>query len=223
MGQAAPRTVGSSLALLSVLLRRLVEGRLCFSVAPRGLALPSPPVSHPLTSLRPLQVPDCCPGFFGTMCEPCPGGLGGVCSGHGQCQDRLLGSGECRCREGFHGTACEMCELGRYGPNCTGGEPGGRAGEVETPLGAAGTGRAPADACHPPLPVLLPVCDCAHGLCQEGLRGDGSCVCNVGWQGLRCNQSEEWRPGERGESWGGGSGVRVVRPSSSYPPRNQWP
>ncbi|KAF5922749.1 hypothetical protein HPG69_008123 [Diceros bicornis minor] len=40
--------------------------------------------------------------------------------GHGQCQDRLLGSGECRCQEGFHGTACEMCELGRYGPNCTG-------------------------------------------------------------------------------------------------------
>lgn len=77
-----------------------------------------------------LQVPDCCPGFFGTLCEPCPGGLGGVCSGHGQCQDRLLGSGECRCREGFHGTACEMCELGRYGPNCTGGEDwgGGRDG-----------------------------------------------------------------------------------------------
>ncbi|KAF6313567.1 stabilin 1 [Rhinolophus ferrumequinum] len=72
------------------------------------------------TCAKKIQVPDCCPGFFGTLCEPCPGGLGGVCSGHGQCQDRLLGNGECRCREGFHGTACEMCELGRYGPNCTG-------------------------------------------------------------------------------------------------------
>ncbi|XP_047632182.1 stabilin-1 isoform X1 [Phacochoerus africanus] len=72
------------------------------------------------TCARKIQVPDCCPGFFGTLCEPCPGGLGGVCSGHGQCQDRVLGSGECRCHEGFHGTACEMCELGRYGPNCTG-------------------------------------------------------------------------------------------------------
>uniref|UniRef100_A0A8C4M2Y6 Stabilin-1 n=1 Tax=Equus asinus asinus TaxID=83772 RepID=A0A8C4M2Y6_EQUAS len=72
------------------------------------------------TCAKKIQVPDCCPGFFGTLCEPCPGGLGGVCSGHGQCQDRLLGSGECRCQEGFHGTACEMCELGRYGPNCTG-------------------------------------------------------------------------------------------------------
>ncbi|KAB1264264.1 Stabilin-1 [Camelus dromedarius] len=72
------------------------------------------------TCAKKIQVPDCCPGFFGTLCEPCPGGLGGVCSGHGQCQDRLLGSGECRCHEGFHGTACEMCELGRYGANCTG-------------------------------------------------------------------------------------------------------
>ncbi|KAM6169920.1 stabilin-1 [Rhynchocyon petersi] len=72
------------------------------------------------TCVKKIEVPDCCPGFFGMLCEPCPGGLGGVCSGHGQCQDRLLGSGECRCQEGFHGTACEMCELGRYGANCTG-------------------------------------------------------------------------------------------------------
>ncbi|XP_004715325.1 stabilin-1 [Echinops telfairi] len=70
------------------------------------------------TCVKKIEVPDCCPGFFGTLCEPCPGGLGGVCSGHGQCQDRLLGSGECRCEEGFHGTACETCELGRYGPDC---------------------------------------------------------------------------------------------------------
>ncbi|XP_005348787.1 stabilin-1 [Microtus ochrogaster] len=72
------------------------------------------------TCAKKIQVPDCCPGFFGTLCEPCPGGPGGVCSGHGQCQDRLLGSGECSCQEGFHGTACEMCELGRYGPTCSG-------------------------------------------------------------------------------------------------------
>lgn len=72
------------------------------------------------TCAKKIQVPDCCPGYFGTLCEPCPGGQGGVCSGHGQCQDRLLGDGQCRCQEGFHGTACEMCELGRYGPNCTG-------------------------------------------------------------------------------------------------------
>lgn len=110
-----------------------------FSLGPNCfiLWLCGPRISCPLPSLlvQPVgasprnpspQVPDCCPGFFGTLCEPCPGRLGAACSGHGRCQDGLLGSGECRCHEGFHGTACEMCELGRYGPNCTGGEDGGR-------------------------------------------------------------------------------------------------
>lgn len=41
-GATAPPTVGSGLALLSVLLQRLVEGRLRFSEAPRCPALPSP-------------------------------------------------------------------------------------------------------------------------------------------------------------------------------------
>lgn len=124
-----------------------------------------------------------------------------MCSGHGQCQDRFLGSGECHCHEGFHGTACEMCELGRYGPNCTGGEDWGGVGvgflaaesSLETPAGTRWG--------HWETPVLLyptAVCDCAHGLCQEGLQGDGSCVCNVGWQGLRCDQSE-WVPRGRGQ------------------------
>ncbi|XP_074054250.1 stabilin-1 isoform X2 [Macrotis lagotis] len=72
------------------------------------------------TCVKKIEIPDCCPGYFGTLCEPCPGGPGGNCSGHGQCQDGLLGNGECRCHEGFHGTACEGCELGRYGLDCTG-------------------------------------------------------------------------------------------------------
>lgn len=160
-----------------------------------GLCWASPCIPSP-------QVPDCCPGFFGTLCEPCPGGLGGVCSGHGQCQDRLLGDGECRCQEGFHGTACEMCELGRYGPNCTGGEDGEGAGMVGNLAEDGSHGDTPAKAgwrqCVIPIcPCLPSVCDCAHGLCQEGLRGDGSCVCNVGWQGLRCDQSEYPQRGGR--------------------------
>uniref|UniRef100_A0A6I8N7Y5 Stabilin 1 n=1 Tax=Ornithorhynchus anatinus TaxID=9258 RepID=A0A6I8N7Y5_ORNAN len=65
-----------------------------------------------------LQVPECCEGYYGLMCEPCPGRPGAWCSGNGQCQGGIWGKGECRCREGFHGTACEVCELGRYGPDC---------------------------------------------------------------------------------------------------------
>uniref|UniRef100_A0A8C3BMF8 Stabilin 1 n=1 Tax=Cairina moschata TaxID=8855 RepID=A0A8C3BMF8_CAIMO len=60
----------------------------------------------------------CCPGYYGHMCEMCPGKPGQWCSGNGECQDGIEGSGECRCLEGFHGTACEMCEVGRYGADC---------------------------------------------------------------------------------------------------------
>ncbi|XP_010146410.1 PREDICTED: stabilin-1, partial [Eurypyga helias] len=60
----------------------------------------------------------CCPGYYGHMCEMCPGKPGQWCSGNGECQDGMEGSGECRCLEGFHGTACEMCEVGRYGADC---------------------------------------------------------------------------------------------------------
>ncbi|XP_077430047.1 stabilin-1 [Vanacampus margaritifer] len=61
----------------------------------------------------------CCRGYYGHECFKCPGDVGNWCSNHGQCQDGLLGNGECRCYEGFHGTACEDCEPGRYGVNCT--------------------------------------------------------------------------------------------------------
>uniref|UniRef100_A0A8C0ATL5 Stabilin 1 n=1 Tax=Buteo japonicus TaxID=224669 RepID=A0A8C0ATL5_9AVES len=60
----------------------------------------------------------CCPGYYGHMCDMCPGKPGQWCSGNGECQDGIEGSGECRCLEGFHGTACEMCEVGRYGADC---------------------------------------------------------------------------------------------------------
>uniref|UniRef100_A0A8C0FC42 Stabilin 1 n=1 Tax=Bubo bubo TaxID=30461 RepID=A0A8C0FC42_BUBBB len=60
----------------------------------------------------------CCPGYYGHMCEMCPGKPGQWCSGNGECQDGIQGSGECQCLEGFHGTACEMCEVGRYGADC---------------------------------------------------------------------------------------------------------
>lgn len=64
----------------------------------------------------------CCPGYYGHMCEMCPGKPGRWCSGNGECLDGIEGSGECQCLEGFHGTACEMCEVGRYGADCKSGD-----------------------------------------------------------------------------------------------------
>uniref|UniRef100_A0A452HVZ6 Uncharacterized protein n=1 Tax=Gopherus agassizii TaxID=38772 RepID=A0A452HVZ6_9SAUR len=70
------------------------------------------------TCVKVSLVSICCPGYYGHMCEMCPGKPGSSCSGNGVCQDGITGSGECRCHEGFHGTACEMCEVGRYGAGC---------------------------------------------------------------------------------------------------------
>lgn len=82
-------------------------------------------MAHPSLFLLVFQTSVCCPGYYGHMCEMCPGKPGRWCSGNGQCQDGLQGSGECRCLEGFHGTACEMCEVGRFGADCKSGDTGG--------------------------------------------------------------------------------------------------
>lgn len=68
--------------------------------------------------VRSYVVEDCCEGYYGRQCLPCPGAADGLCSGNGECHDGWAGSGDCICREGFHGTACETCESGRYGTDC---------------------------------------------------------------------------------------------------------
>ncbi|XP_045147126.1 stabilin-2 [Echinops telfairi] len=61
---------------------------------------------------------ECCAGFFGPECQPCPGTAGNVCFGNGICLDGTNGTGSCECGEGFSGTACETCTEGKYGIHC---------------------------------------------------------------------------------------------------------
>ncbi|EMP23972.1 Stabilin-2 [Chelonia mydas] len=61
---------------------------------------------------------ECCAGFFGQQCQPCPGKSGNACFGNGICLDGVNGTGVCECEEGFNGTACEKCIEGKYGRNC---------------------------------------------------------------------------------------------------------
>ncbi|NXQ70558.1 STAB2 protein, partial [Quiscalus mexicanus] len=61
---------------------------------------------------------ECCAGFFGAQCQPCPGKAGSTCFGNGVCLDGINGTGTCQCQEGFVGTACESCSQGRYGQGC---------------------------------------------------------------------------------------------------------
>lgn len=48
----------------------------------------------------------CDPGYYGPMCLECPGGAGNPCSGHGTCDDGILGAGQCTCDAGWGGPEC---------------------------------------------------------------------------------------------------------------------
>lgn len=75
------------------------------------------PCLSPALSLG-FQTRECCAGFFGPQCQPCPGRAENVCFGNGICLDGVNGTGVCECGEGFSGTACETCVEGKYGPHC---------------------------------------------------------------------------------------------------------
>ncbi|KAK3753427.1 hypothetical protein RRG08_056319 [Elysia crispata] len=69
---------------------------------------------------RETKIRQCCPGFYGRACLPCPSGFRSPCSGRGQCDAGILGSGRCKCEAGYAGSACQMCrETDKYGPTCT--------------------------------------------------------------------------------------------------------
>uniref|UniRef100_A0AC11BK35 Stabilin 2 n=1 Tax=Ovis aries TaxID=9940 RepID=A0AC11BK35_SHEEP len=61
---------------------------------------------------------ECCAGYFGPQCQPCPGKPENVCFGNGICLDGANGTGACECGRGFSGTACETCAEGKYGVHC---------------------------------------------------------------------------------------------------------
>ena len=119
--------------------------------------------------------------FDGVTCKKCPGFDGvssaSICSGHGTCaaaysgdpsSDEIVGlrcectpldaepfpafSGpECGClKESENATSCSRCQDGFYGPQCNS-CPGG-----------AGIGQ-----CN------------KHGICNDGLDGDGTCTCDI--------------------------------------------
>lgn len=66
-----------------------------------------------------IEVPECCAGYYGAPCHPCPGPFGNACNGNGKCFDRVRGNGSCICQPMFKGTACELCDRDdKFGPSC---------------------------------------------------------------------------------------------------------
>lgn len=74
--------------------------------------------SSPSSLVLPFQTKECCAGYFGPQCQPCPGSAEGICFGNGICLDGANGTGVCECGGGFGGTACETCVEGKYGAHC---------------------------------------------------------------------------------------------------------
>lgn len=124
-----------------------------------------------------LQVPRCCGGFFGEHCKACPGPSGLPCSGNGVCVDGTNGTGVCQCNKGFNGTACEMCEAGKYGVHCDQGMFSLFTRNISRKF--------PCQFCF----FAGIDCTCKNGRCNEGLTGDGTCECDVGWRGVLCDES----------------------------------
>ncbi|BFZ08465.1 hypothetical protein BsWGS_11504 [Bradybaena similaris] len=60
--------------------------------------------------LKNITKPECCSGYFGSLCKECPGGAEAPCSGNGQCFAGMTGNGTCSCNEGFSGPECARCE-----------------------------------------------------------------------------------------------------------------
>ncbi|GAA6102753.1 stabilin-2 [Tachysurus ichikawai] len=64
-------------------------------------------------------IPECCKGFYGPDCSPCPGGFNAPCSSHGKCLDGINGNGTCQCEPNFKGSRCQYCtDPNKYGPFC---------------------------------------------------------------------------------------------------------
>ncbi|XP_038067563.1 stabilin-2-like [Patiria miniata] len=150
--------------------------------------------------------PECCSGFYGQNCHPCPGGFAIPCYGHGWCSDSRLGSGLCSCDEHFTGTACELCMPNLFGTGCN---------QTCTCLhgvcdsGPLGTGHCkggcdigyigsdcniPAEGCGPEVHICH-----EHAVCDTS-GSEIRCICQAGYSGsgLHCEPLNPCRLAERG-------------------------
>ena len=105
----------------------------------------------------------CIPGYRGLSCHlRCPSAAGAVCGGHWMCTSDTA---TCQCMaDSVQGTwdvatNCSTCAPGYWGLRCAGQCHGG--------------------SCAP--------CS-GHGVCNNGLYGDGTCACDSQWEGRECDR-----------------------------------
>uniref|UniRef100_A0A8D0G4I7 Stabilin 2 n=1 Tax=Sphenodon punctatus TaxID=8508 RepID=A0A8D0G4I7_SPHPU len=144
---------------------------------------------------------ECCAGFFGQQCQPCPGNAGNMCFGNGICLDGVNGTGVCECEAGFNGTACEKCIEGKYGSSCdqecacvhgkcSSGIEGD--GTCECAVGWRGVNcesEIKDDACNNTCHTTIDACETSNGgcsakaECKRTTAGNRLCFCTAGYTG----------------------------------------
>ncbi|XP_077977242.1 stabilin-2-like [Glandiceps talaboti] len=136
------------------------------------------------------QVDDCCDGFYGESCLPCPGGFLDPCNGNGQCMEGISNNGTCDCFENFIGTACELCsQSDHYGQNCTqvcscvhGICANGPKGSGKCKHGTCEDGFT-GEYCEEHIHPCGPQLDQCHAHAQCDMSVAIRCVCNAGYDG----------------------------------------
>ncbi|XP_074554721.1 stabilin-2 [Halichoeres trimaculatus] len=167
----------------------------------------------PSTGCSPLcnttvTTPACCKGFYGPDCSPCPGGHLTPCSGHGQCQDGIIGSGICVCNPNFGGSRCQYCtNSNKYGPNCDTTCPcvHGRCDNRPDSDGRCKEGSCQMGFTSPFCDRRTAACGVQAQFCHAHADCDFSqatprCVCKPGYQGdgITCVESDPCAPPLRG-------------------------
>jgi serine/threonine protein kinase len=173
----------------------------------------------------------CKPGYGGHTCESCPQNDDGtICQGHGTCvgsgditanhtfcdctspwemnqtsfacectichnNGQCRSDGGCDCNPGFSSPdKCASCMPGRYSSLCS-----VCPGSV---LDAHG--------------VVSSSCN-QHGTCNQGIEGNGTCVCATGWSGSNCTVPSTPPKPARSPSSGGGSSGSSPTPAGLSP------
>ncbi|NP_001182543.1 stabilin-1 precursor [Danio rerio] len=114
--------------------------------------------SHTCQQVTTVQ--QCCPGFWGPLCLPCPSWSGKICNGFGTCESGLSGNGTCVCEEGYAGFACQNClNENAYGSHCL--------SECSCVNGKCNSGPDGDGKCYCQPPYIGPKCDKVSSSCSS--------------------------------------------------------
>lgn len=114
--------------------------------------------SHTCQGVTTVQ--QCCPGFWGPLCLPCPSWSEKTCNGYGTCNSGKSGNGTCVCDEGYTGFACQNClNKNAYGDHCR--------SECSCVNGKCDSGPEGNGECYCQPPYLGPKCDKVSSYCSS--------------------------------------------------------